>query len=82
MREQRVGDVKIAVVDALHFHFNAVTRKVLAHIGAFDLVLLAAFVGDDDIPRQVLPARGVTSRRRSPARRLGFRPSKPSRGQA
>jgi hypothetical protein len=25
-----------------------VTREVLAHIGAFDLILLAAFVGDDD----------------------------------
>ena len=45
---QRVGDVEAAVVDALDFHFKSVTREVLAHIGAFDLILLAAFVGDDD----------------------------------
>ena len=48
VREQRVGDVEVAVVDALDFHFKSVTREVLAHIGAFDLILLAAFVGDDD----------------------------------
>ena len=55
---KRVGDVEVAVVDALDFHFKSVTREVLAHIGAFDLILLAAFVGDDDY-LDVPPARAV-----------------------
>jgi len=48
VREQRVGDVDVAVVHAIDLHFKSVTREVLAHIGAFDLILLAALVGDDD----------------------------------
>ena len=32
----------------LNVDFQAVTGEMLAHIGAFDLVLLAALIGDDD----------------------------------
>jgi len=72
VREQRVGDVEIAVVDALDVHVKSVTRKVLTHINAFDLVLFVAFVGDDDDnldeSRPLKERHGISNRaRRRPA---------------
>ena len=67
VREQRVGNVEVAVVDALDLHFKSVTREVLAHISAFDLILLAAFVGDDDFLDDSCPLKqwhGVGDRAR------------------
>ena len=46
--KQRVGDVDVAAGDALDVDLQAVAGEMLAHVGAVDLVLLAAFVGDDD----------------------------------
>ena len=48
MRQDHVGDVDIAERGALDLHIKAVPGEVPAHVGAFDLILLAALVGDDD----------------------------------
>ena len=48
VREDHVGDIDVAKHRALDLNFEPVPRKVLRHIGAFDFILLAAFVADND----------------------------------
>ena len=48
MRKQHVGDIEVIARNAFDFDFESVTGEVLAHVCTFDLVLLAAFVSDDD----------------------------------
>ena len=48
MRKDHVGDIDVAEDGALDLDLKPVPREVLRHVGAFDFVQLAAFVGDDD----------------------------------
>jgi hypothetical protein len=48
VRQERVGDVDATARNTVDIDFQTVPGEVLADIGAFDLVLLAALIGDDD----------------------------------
>ena len=77
VRQQRVGDVDIAAGNAVDVDLQSVPGEVLAHIGALDLVLFAAFIGDDDDFDASGLCRGAAWRRRSRAPPAGCRPSTP-----
>ena len=68
--------------DALDVDLEAVTREMLAKIGAGHFVALAGLSGDDDHLDLLWPFPGAAWRRRRRGWRRGRRPSTPSRGRA
>ena len=59
--QEHVGDVDVAHRHALDLNIESVAGKVLTHVGAGDLILLAAFVGDDTTSMR--PARRLVKNR-------------------